>query len=253
MSIERSEVAGLHVLRQGPADVRPPLVIVHGALDRAASFGRVARILSLGDHPLRVVSYDRRGYARSLDAGIGTLEDHVDDLLRVIGDEPALVFGHSMGGVVALAAAQRRPELVHGVFAYEAPTPWEPWWPPHRAPTQDPADEAEAFLRRMVGERVWNRLPAATRAARRAEGPALRADLDALRLGPPYDPQAIRVPVVSCAGTDSADRHRRAAELLAETVPGARSVVVDGAGHGAHLSHPSALAALLLAFWVENR
>ena len=41
----------------------------------------------------------------------------------------ALVFGHSYGGNVALAAAARHPELVVAVAVYETPLSWLDWWP----------------------------------------------------------------------------------------------------------------------------
>ena len=40
-----------------------------------------------------------------------------------------------------------------------------------------PGDEAERFFRRMVGDAAWDRLPDEARADRRADGPALVADL----------------------------------------------------------------------------
>jgi pimeloyl-ACP methyl ester carboxylesterase len=60
--------------RRAPdAPAGPAVVLVHGAMDRAASFGRVMR--RLGD--LDVVAYDRRGYAGSLGTGPATtLAEH---------------------------------------------------------------------------------------------------------------------------------------------------------------------------------
>ena len=74
--------------------------------------------------------YDRRGYGRSV--GVGPpfgVDEQVEDLVAVIDGRPAIVFGHSFGGDVALAAAERHPELVRAVGTYEAPMSWEPWWP----------------------------------------------------------------------------------------------------------------------------
>lgn len=226
------------------------MVLVHGTMDRGTSFAKVWR--RLGD--LDVTVYDRRGYAGSRGAGPATaIDDHVDDLLAIVGDRPAVVFGHSLGGVVALAAAQRRPDLVRAVAAYEAPAPWAPWWPRATAGGRalhdhgaDPAAAAEAFMRAMVGDRVWERLPDRSRRARRAEGPALLAEMAALRRDPPpFDPQLVDVPVLSGRGTRSRPHHRRAAADLADAVPGAVLVEVDGADHGAHLSHPDAVAAMV--------
>ncbi len=230
---------------QLPAGTRR-VVFVHGTMDRASSFGKVSRRLP----DLEVVRYDRRGYGRST-AGVATgIDELVDDLMIVIDDQESTVVGHSLGGVVALAAAARAPQLVEAVAAFEAPMPWKPWWPSTSAGNQaigaaarrDPADAAELFMRRIVGDRVWERLPPRTRAQRRSEGDALLADLDSIRLGEAYDPSGIVAPVVSGYGDLSDERHRRAATELSQDVVGATLVVVAGAGHGAHASHPDEFA-----------
>ncbi len=233
----------LHVVE--PPDPDPSaavVVIAHGALDRSASFGRVARHLD----GLHVVRYDRRGYGRSAECGIGTLEDHVDDLLRIVDGREVTVFGHSIGGVIALIAAGRAPEQIRSVLAYEAPAPWEDWWPqPRSAPPEDPADEAEAFMRRAIGDRFWSRLPSRTRAERRAEGGALRADIASLQGPAPYVALDLPVPVLSAAGADTTWWHLRAARELADTAPDGEHALVAGAEHGAHLTHPTAVAHLV--------
>ncbi|HWJ64389.1 MAG TPA: alpha/beta hydrolase [Acidimicrobiales bacterium] len=233
----------LHVVEPTPSDPSAPLVvIVHGAMDRSSSFGRVAR--QLGD--LHVVRYDRRGYGRSVGCAPGTLDDHVADLLSIVDEREVTVFGHSIGGVIALIAATRRPDLVRSVLAYEAPTPWTDWWPqPRSAPPEDPAEEAEAFMRRAIGDHFWNRLPARTRADRRAEGGALRTDIASLQGGAPFEAAELSVPVLAAAGSDTTWWHQRATRELAEAAPMGEHAVVAGAEHGAHLTHPTATAHLV--------
>ncbi|CAN5905851.1 hypothetical protein BH23ACT2_BH23ACT2_26650 [soil metagenome] len=269
--------ARLHTVEQGGDDdvdgpAGPTVVVVHGSMDRASSFGRVAR--HLGDLPL--VRYDRRGYGRSLSFGTTDLAGHVDDLLAVIDGRDVICFGHSVGGVIALGAAERAPDLVRGVLAFEAPAPWAPWWPHRRrvdsaegahgaegagapAPAGGPdgvdslqqdkdhlAEEAERFMRSMVGDRVWERLPSRTRADRRAEGPALAADLASVDLdAAPVDLGALVVPIVAAAGSDTTWWHRRAAEELAADARVGELALVPGATHGAHLTHPGAVADLV--------
>ncbi len=106
------------------------VVLVHGSMDRAASFIKTARRLP----ELEVVRYDRRGYGRSVTAGVApTIEDHVDDLLAVAGPGPVAVVGHSLGGVIAVAAAQHRPDVVVSVGAFESPMSWSSSWPSRSA------------------------------------------------------------------------------------------------------------------------
>jgi pimeloyl-ACP methyl ester carboxylesterase len=245
-------VAATTAEADGPA---PLVVVVHGAMDRSSSFGRVLR--SLRD--LDVVRYDRRGYGRSVGLGPSPFEAHVADLLSVIDGRPCTVFGHSIGGVIGLAAAARRPDLVRSLLVYESPMPWADWWPGRAVPVADadpevhaaahrevdPAAEAEAFMLRAVGERIWNRLPERTRAERRAEGGALLADMASVSGDAPIDPAAVEVPVLVGCGAESSWWHRRAADELVAALPDAELAVVGGARHGVHLSHPSAVAALV--------
>ncbi len=148
----------------------------------------------------------------------------MDDLVAVIDGRPAVVFGHSFGGDIALAAAERHPHLVRAVGTYEAPMSWEPWWPEDTAggdavrlgEEEGPAAAAEAFARRMVGDRIWDRLPPATRADRLAEGPALVGELSDLRRRPPYDPALITVPVLVARGERCAPHHLDGTRTLIE-------------------------------------
>ena len=229
------------------------VVLVHGTMDRSSSFGRVVR--HLDGH--RVVRYDRRGYGRSVDLGPPEgFDQQVDDLLGVIDETSAgaaIVAGHSYGGTIAVAAAQRAPDRIAGVVAYESPMPWRDWWPRDSAGARavagatDPADAAEAFMRRMLGDERWERLPPSTRAARRSEGATLVAEMAHLRPPhpPAHDPTEVHQPVVAAHGSDGAPHHHRTAEVLAEEAPAGELVVVEGAGHGIHLSHPERFAALV--------
>lgn len=188
----------------------PLAVLVHGAMDRSTSFGRMVRHLE----NFTVARYDRRGYGQSLELGpASTLSQHVDDLIGVIDGRPAKVFGHSMGGVIALAAAAKAPDLFDCLVAYEAPRTWEPWWPPNSAGGDalsgetDPEDIAERFMVNVIGEQRWRRLPPSTKQARRAEGHALIADLQSVRPPNPrpYADDGILCPVVAAHGTESAE------------------------------------------------
>jgi pimeloyl-ACP methyl ester carboxylesterase len=225
----------------------PLVVLVHGSMDRSLSFAKVVRKLA----DLHVVAYDRAGYGRSEDSvPHATLSGHVEDLLAVLADRRGVVVGHSYGGDVALAAAIARPDLVAGVGAFEAPLPWQDWWPGRSAggaamDARSPEDAAEAFMRRIVGDHVWGRLPPSTRTKRRSEGAALVADLGSIRSVAPFDPADVRVPVVVGCGSDSEPHHREGARRLVSVVPGAELVEIDGATHGAHRSHPQEFAAFV--------
>jgi pimeloyl-ACP methyl ester carboxylesterase len=204
---------------------------------------------------VHTVRYDRRGYGRSRDLGGGEMHEHVADLFDVIAERDCIVAGHSYGAAIALVAAERRPDLVRGVVSYEGPMSWRPWWPNRSAggtavnevrSGAAKGDAAERFLRRMIGDAKWESLPARTREERRAEGEALLTELISARDGgPPYDPSRITVPVISARGTESDDHLMRGADVLATELPHVEHAVIEGAGHGAHQSHPAEMAVLI--------
>ncbi len=242
-------IDGLSVRRHEVPDA-PCVILVHGSMDRGQSFRKVERRL----RGLDTLSFDRRGYGGSVDVGVAeTIDAHVKDLLTVIGGRQCVVVGHSLGGTIGLAAAVARPDVVLAVMAYEAPLPWEPWWPRDSAGGRavgahrdDPPAAAEAFMRSMVGDRIWARLPASSQAARRAEGVALLAEMAAIREGPAaVDPSSVAVPVVAVRGSSSHDHHRRGAAELAAAATAGELIEIEGAGHGAHLSHPDEFARLV--------
>lgn len=222
----------------------PTVVFVHGAMDRSASFAKVTRRLP----DLPVVRYDRRGYGRSAHlAPAADADAEVADLLALVGDG-AVVVGHSVGALVALAAASTSDRVL-AVLALEPPMPWRSSsgasGPPRAAPTADPGDVAEAFLRRMIGDVAWSRLPERTRADRRAEGPALVADLTRYVGGRPYRPEVLAGRLVVGVGGRTDARHREDVQALLAEVPGAPEAVIEGATHGMHRSHPEATAAVV--------
>jgi pimeloyl-ACP methyl ester carboxylesterase len=221
-------------------------------MDRGASFSRVVGYL----HDVVVTTYDRRGYANSMEAPVAeSLDAHIDDLIDVLGtgDTPATLIGHSLGGVITLAVAARRPELVSAVGVYESPMPWLDWWPTSSAGSRtladesDPAKSAETFMRYLVGDQAWEMLPMRTQQQRRAEGPALLADLRALRVEvPPFDAESITVPVAVAGGSASQEHHKQGCEAMAKLL-NTQVQWIEGAGHGGHMSHPGPFASYVRA------
>jgi pimeloyl-ACP methyl ester carboxylesterase len=251
-----SHPAALHVTsRPAAAPGAATLVLVHGSLDRGDSFRRVMRRLP----ELRTLTYDRRGYQGSRGGGIIDLGGHIDDLLSIAEEArsdaqgPVVAVGHSLGGDVVIGAALAAPRAFEAVGAFEPPMPWlgfrrdrdEPVrpWPPV---SNDPGEEAERFFSRMVSPGAWSRLTEEGRQARRADGLALIADLGSFRReAPPFEVTALRVPTVfGMGGSATQPHHRRSVHWLGANVPGAVVYEIEGAQHGAHLSHPDHFAAM---------
>ena len=234
----------------------PHIVLVHGSLDRSAGMAKLSRRL---EDRFRVTRYDRRGYGRSMPhAGPFDMDAQVDDLVSVItaaNMTPArcVVFGHSYGGNVALATAQRYPALVGGVVVYETPLSWLPWWPgttaggDARAWEHDPPGAAERFMRRLIGDARWERLPEATRAARRAEGPALVGELGSLGRQQPWSADEISAPVLAMRGELGPAHHEQGMGVLAGWF-GGEVVTIPGARHFGPNTHPDEVGAAIADF-----
>jgi pimeloyl-ACP methyl ester carboxylesterase len=231
----------LAIEEEGPPGA-PVIVLVHGSMDRMAGFAKVGRRLA---DEYRVVRYDRRGYGGSAEHdGPFAVAHHADDLLDVIGERRVVLIGHSMGGNVVFAVTQRRPDLVSAAAIYETPLTWTPEWPSNSTSRtignegEDLGDVAEAFMRGMLGDERWERLPPATRTARRAEGRVLVGEMSSVRNVAPWDPSQITVPVVIGRGSRARPHHFAGMERLAQSLPDAQLVTLEGCHHAAHTAAP---------------
>jgi pimeloyl-ACP methyl ester carboxylesterase len=100
----------------------PPLVLLHGLPGRWQEFLPIMPALSLLWH---IYALDFRGQGKS-----GRVPGHylskyygvdVEQFLRQQLDEPAILFGLSAGGAVALAVAAKCPELVRAIVVGDSP------------------------------------------------------------------------------------------------------------------------------------
>lgn len=180
-AVERSvqtSVGRLRVLHAGPPAVgRAPLVLVHGGgTDSAAiSWYRLFAPLSA---EREVWALDLPGFGGSMDVppvgGPVDLAAVVAETMELLGTGPAVVFGVSMGGDVALNLALRHAELVTALVLI-APGGLVPQW----------GNRATQFLAWSASRAPdWLLLPAG-RFANRFVGTALRAVVaDPARLPP---------------------------------------------------------------------
>jgi pimeloyl-ACP methyl ester carboxylesterase len=100
----------------------PPLVLVPGQSFPWHSYRKVIPALSARHH---VFALDVRGHGKSEHTpGRYTFSTCGDDLvsfLRDVVQAPALLSGNSSGGIIAIDAAAKAPELVRGVLAEDPP------------------------------------------------------------------------------------------------------------------------------------
>jgi pimeloyl-ACP methyl ester carboxylesterase len=88
------------------------IVLVHGAFGRAANWDRVAPGLRAAGHEVEAIDLPGQGEDRTPVAEV-TLERYAQKVCETLaGGVPAVLVGHSMGGMVITQAAARCPELI---------------------------------------------------------------------------------------------------------------------------------------------
>lgn len=114
------EAVRIHYVEAG--DAGPALVIVHGATGSHASFLPLLPALAQHAH---VYSIDLRGHNLSgRTPGAYQIPDYGRDVaafLRTVVGKPAVVAGHSLGGMVIAWLAASVPDLVKGILLEDPP------------------------------------------------------------------------------------------------------------------------------------
>ena len=250
-----------------------PVMLVHGFGGSSKAWGEAALAGLVRRH--RTLAVDLHGHGASEDpAGAARLglELVLDDLERVmdaadVGSCPWV--GYSMGGRLTLAAALLRPERVKRMVLESASPGLAS---DHERRVRRGLDETLA--RKIVEEGVDSWVEAwegsslfagrgslapvvreAFIAARRANRPgSLAAWLRALGAGsqPSFWGRLhdVRAPALLVTGAGDSE-YSELARRMALQIPGARHVVVPGAGHTVHLEAPAAWLDEVVAFLDE--
>jgi len=254
-----------------------PVVMLHGLSSARSTWASLVSALA-GEH--RLLALDHRGHGESSHApGTYDLHHYGPDAIafceQVVGG-PALLVGHSLGGVVAAYVARERPDLVRGLLLEDPPlyrgTPTDTapsgvaaFFPALRQMLRDMrerkagADEYEAILRSapaMNGRGTMADVlgPEGTRAQARAwasvdpevftpaiDGHALDgAEPDAALKSPAWVLRADPTLGAAFTGQDEA--------AFLATNPGATVETVEGASHAIHDEQPERVLAAFRRF-----
>lgn len=241
-----------------------PILLVPPSGATSSTWGRaVEDLASIGS----VITYDRRGYARSGGPPVHSARIHTTDaadLLECLGAVPAVVVGTSAGASIAVDLAVRRPDLVRAVIAHEAA-----WRATHHVPSAAQlqalvkvgwfalrgrhGDATETLLRAAYtyrdGGTAWDAFPENWRTiARENARPALADFRNSIGDYPSAtDLATIAVPVICTHGARSPDSVVRLTRSLAAAVPGARLERIAGSGHAVAFDAPHAFVQLVAA------
>jgi pimeloyl-ACP methyl ester carboxylesterase len=117
---------------EGPANGLP-FVILHGG---SGSWHYADKFIALLEPSWHVFAPDFRGHGESGHVpGKYTLQDYTDDIIAFLAGavrEPAIVYGHSLGGQVGVMVAAQRPDLVRAIIHGDVP------FTKHHRPVNDP-------------------------------------------------------------------------------------------------------------------
>ncbi len=251
---------GLYYERHGAGD---PLLLITGWTISSAVF---EPLIDLYAEHFECIFYDHRGSARSKGSPpvtMGGLADDAARLLTALRIPRALVYGLSMGGMVALEVALRHPARVRGLVL-GGTSPGGPF-----APRLGPKD-VFSIARGGVTERSL-RAPLLFSSAFRREHPERVRELvryfklhrsspatiavqtlAAARFASTLQLGRIRSPTLVMHGERDRLVPLAAGRMLADRIPEAELAVVPGAGHAYAMEAPQESLDLLLG-WVERR
>lgn len=264
----------LHAEVRGNPDAPVTIVLSHGYLFNSASWCHQWEALS---RSARVVTWDHRGHGLSGQGELSrmTIDQLGEDLHAVIeqtaGDGPVVLIGHSMGGMAILALAEQHPELfgtrvIGTALLTSAASPVDAGF---TVPRQAATTLVRAGQQALA---LFRRLPLPTRAldaARRAFNWFLQSSTPSPPRDTPEEASAAgmveqmslevifafvpeflnldktaglaaigQTDALVVGAADDTVTGPDQSRAIAEAVPGARLVMLDGGGHNAHLDHP---------------
>jgi pimeloyl-ACP methyl ester carboxylesterase len=121
MDLSQVTTTSVNTLNVAQLGNGPPLVLLHGLIRRWQDFGSVLPNLA---GRFRISAADFRGHGESgRKPGSYYVVDYVDDAKCLVEQsaEPVVVYGHSLGSMVAAAVAAEHPERVRAIILEDPP------------------------------------------------------------------------------------------------------------------------------------
>jgi pimeloyl-ACP methyl ester carboxylesterase len=248
--------------REMGAGAGAPLVLLHGLFGQAANFAAVQRHLA---RRVRVIALDLRNHGASGHDARMDYAAMAEDVLATLHARhalPAIVFGHSMGGKVAMQVALMAPAAVSRLAVGDiAPVVYAPAFRAVAAAMQAvplrpglTRAEAEAVLAETVADArvrafLLQSLSLVPVPAWRLNLPAIAAALPQIEgwETPPGAP-GFAGPTLFIAGARSDYIRPEYRPAIRALFPAARVVTLKNAGHWLHADNPAGFVAVLEAF-----
>ncbi len=242
----------------------PDVVLIAGLSDPAEAW--TFQLDGLADR-YRLTAFDNRGAGRSpmIPAGftVAEMADDTANMLRSLGIANAHVAGFSGGSLTAQELALRHPELVRSLVLVStwarpdamlraATSAWT--WLPDAAPSERAMLEAFfmwIYTARAHEEGLVDQIIEEALAFPHPQSPeAFIRQVDTWRVHDAYDRlPAIAAPTLVVAGDQDVVTPPRLGRIVAERIPGAKLVVLEGEAHQPFQERPQQFNELVHAFW----
>jgi len=231
-----------------------PIVLLHGLGLTHTIWQNIA---GLYKEQAQFILPDLRGHGGSeLGAGDGTIEQYADDLLELLDKlnlGKVVLGGHSMGGYVALAFADKYPERVAGLvmIATNAGPDSEARKAQRQAEVENiravgTAEFAEALSLRLSDRSFVQNVSREIIAKTDPEGLCNAIIAISRRPDRLHVLAGLKVPILIAAGAEDLIVPQAVARVMAHANPGAKFVIMPEVGHMPMLAAPRTLGALLI-------
>ncbi len=241
----------IHYEAHGQPSGSPPLLLSHGFSASGAMWERNLGALATDRE---TITWDMRGHARSdypADPTRYGVEQSVEDMLALLdvrGAGRAVLGGMSLGGYLSLAFHARHPERVAALILIDT-------GPGFRR--EEPRLEWNAFAEGRAAALERDGLAALSRSPevgqhRDATGLVHTARLVMAQRDAHVIESLARIDVPTLVLVGALDENfLGAADYMADKIPGARKVVLDGAGHAANIDAAESFNAIVHQFLEE--
>jgi pimeloyl-ACP methyl ester carboxylesterase len=250
-----------------------PLVLVHGSWGDHHNWDMVVGEFS---KTFRVLTYDRRGHSQSeRPSGQGHVEEDVEDLIGLIEHlnlSSAYIAGNSYGAIIVLKTAAKRPDLFNKMIIHE---------PPLLGLIKDNPGTQEAF--QMLNSRIksvmdliaagnmekateefmenlgmgpgtWQKLPQVAQKIFIYNAPTWYDEM--------HDPNSLEIDLYTLSdfkkaallstGSASPPFFSPIIDKIMTAIPHAKRIIIEGAGHVPHMSHPKQYIEVVKNFCLTN-
>ena len=233
------------------------VLLLHAGIADSRMWAPQISALEAAGH--QVTAPDLPGYGETpLRPGEVDYVGHTASLL----DRPATVVGCSFGGRIALELAGARPDLVERLVLVGAGLGSWAWSDEARsgfAQEEEALEQGDLAAAAAAQARMWLAADASVEVRGLTEEMTRRSyelqlpvgdEVTAVWPDPPAADRlaAISAPTLVVVGSEDVPDIHEIANLLADGIPGAQRVVIDGAGHLPSLERPEELNRLLLEF-----